>query len=59
VLKFGRSRSVISLDLYNTLNSSAAAGENTTYVDATPTGWRLPTIIAPARFAKFSLQFDF
>jgi hypothetical protein len=59
VLKFGRTRSVISLDVYNTLNSSAVVGENTTYVDATPTGWRIPTIIAPARFAKFSLQLDF
>ena len=59
VLKFGRTRSVISLDLYNTLNSSAVIGENTTYVNATPTGWRIPTSIVPARFAKFSLQLDF
>jgi hypothetical protein len=59
VLKFDRTRSVISLDLFNVLNSSAVAGENTTYVNATPTGWRLPTIIAPARFAKISLQLDF
>ena len=59
VLKFGRTRSVISLDLYNTLNSSAVIGENTTYVNATPTGWRIPTSIAPAHFAKFSLQLDF
>jgi hypothetical protein len=59
VLKFGRTRSVISLDVYNSLNSSAVAGENATYVDASATGWRVPTIIAPARFARFAVQFDF
>jgi hypothetical protein len=59
VLKFSRTRTLVSLNLYNLLNSSAVAGENATYVNATATGWRVPTIIAPARFARVEVQFDF
>jgi hypothetical protein len=59
VLRLMNTRTVISLDVYNTLNSNAALGENATYVDATIRGWRIPTQFAQARFAKFSFQFDF
>ena len=59
VLKVNRTRTLVSLNLYNVLNSSAVAGENATYVNATATGWRVPTIIAPARFARVEVQFDF
>ena len=58
-LKFGRARSVISFDVYNALNANPALTEGTTYQNATITGWRVPTSIQPARFAKISLQFDF
>jgi hypothetical protein len=33
--------------------------ENAVYRDATPSGWRIPTSIAPPRLLKFSLQLDF
>ena len=59
VLRFQRSRAVVSLDLYNALNSDAALGENSTYVNDTITGWRIPTQFAQARFVKISAQFDF
>ena len=59
VFRLQRSRAVLSLDLYNALNSDAALGENSTYVNATITGWRIPTQFAQARFAKISVQFDF
>jgi hypothetical protein len=59
VLKAGRTRSIVSLDLYNALNSSAVLSENGTYTNATATGWRVPTSIVTARFAKISVQFDF
>jgi hypothetical protein len=45
--------------LYNALNTSAVVSENSTYVNASDTGWRVPTAIAPARFAKISVQLDF
>jgi hypothetical protein len=59
VLRYSRTRTLVSLDLYNMLNSNAAVAENNTYVDATITGWRIPTQFAQARFAKISVQFDF
>ena len=59
LLKAGRTRSMISLDVYNALNSSAVLSENATYTNATATGWRVPTSIVTARFAKISVQFDF
>ncbi len=54
-----RTKTAVNLDLYNALNTSAVVSENSTYVNATATGWRVPTSIAPARFAKISVQFDF
>jgi carboxypeptidase family protein len=60
ILKFGpRLKTSLNLDLYNALNTSAVVTENTTYVNATVTGWRIPNAIAPARFAKISVQLDF
>jgi len=59
VFRIQKSRAVVSLDLYNALNSDAALGENSTYVNATITGWRIPTQFAQARFVKISAQFDF
>jgi hypothetical protein len=55
VLKFGRTRSQISLDIYNLLNASAVQTYNQTYGNA----WLTPTLVLPARFAKISAQFDF
>ena len=54
VLKFGQTRSVVSLDLYNALNSNAVLTESNAYAI-----FRQPQVILLARFAKISLQFDF
>ena len=59
LLKIGPTKSVISLDLYNALNSNAVLTENATYRDTTQSGWRIPTSIAPPRLLKVSLQLDF
>jgi hypothetical protein len=53
-LRFGRARTVVSLDLYNTLNSSAVLTESTAYAT-----FRQPQIIVVPRFFKVSAQFDF
>ena len=58
-LVFGRLRSVISVDLYNVFNVNPALTENAAYQNTSQTGWRVPTSIQPARFAKISLQVDF
>ena len=54
VLRAGRTRSVVSVDIYNALNSDAPLTANQTY-----TVWLAPTEILNARMAKISLQFDF
>jgi hypothetical protein len=55
ILKFGRARTQVTLDLYNLLNSSAVQTYNLTYGSA----WLTPTLVLPARFAKISAQLDF
>ena len=59
VLKVGRTRTSVNLDLYNAFNVNTVLAENSTYSNPTQTGWRVPTTLVTARFAKFSLQLDF
>jgi hypothetical protein len=40
-------------------NVNTALTENGTYANASATGWRVPTSILTARFAKISVQVDF
>ncbi len=58
ILKFGRTRTNIGIDVYNLLNSNAVQTYNTSYVPGATT-WPLPTLVLPARFAKVSAQIDF
>ena len=55
ILKFGRTRSQVTLDIYNLTNSSAVQTYNQTYGNA----WLTPTDIQPARYVKANVQFDF
>jgi hypothetical protein len=55
ILKFGRARTQVGVDLYNTLNSSAIQTYNQTF----GTAYLTPTLVLPARFAKISAQVDF
>jgi hypothetical protein len=55
ILRFGRARTQVGLDLYNTLNSSAVQAYNQTF----GTAYLTPTLVLPARFAKISAQVDF
>ncbi|HXD75485.1 MAG TPA: TonB-dependent receptor, partial [Vicinamibacterales bacterium] len=57
VLRFGRTRTDVGLDLYNLLNSNYATAYNTTYVyntDNAPraAGWGTPTGIFQPRFVR-------
>ena len=54
ILKFSRTRSVLSLDLYNALNANTVLTESNAFAI-----FRQPQVILLARFAKISLQFDF
>jgi hypothetical protein len=58
VLKFGRTRSKISLDMYNALNSAPVLTYNQTYSPTTTT-WLSPTSVLAARVMKFGASIDF
>ena len=54
ILRFGPTKSLVSLDLYNALNASPVLIESNAYGI-----FRRPQTILLARFVKVSLQFDF
>jgi hypothetical protein len=61
ILKFGRTRSTVGIDVYNLLNTDVVTGQNNTYTPV-PGGqgiWQVPNLILQARFVKFSIQADF
>jgi hypothetical protein len=55
LLRFGRTRTNIGVDVYNLFNSNVPLSYVTTY-GAT---WKNPNTILDARFAKISAQIDF
>jgi hypothetical protein len=54
ILKFGRTRAIASLDLYNVANASTVLVVSNTFDT-----WLRPQQILPARFAKVGLQLQF
>ena len=57
ILRVGRTRSMLAMDLYNALNSSAVLTYNNTFV---PDGtWPLPSAILTPRFLKITFEIDF
>ena len=60
ILRYGRTRTNVGLDIYNLTNASPVLTYNETYVPNQPVGgWLTPTSVLQARFLKFSAQFDF
>jgi hypothetical protein len=59
LLRFGRMRANLGIDIFNVLNSSTGQSYNGTYQTANPSLWGTPTLIMPARFAKLGVQVDF
>ena len=61
-VRFGKSRGLVALDLYNLMNSNSAITNNQTFNPAVTTGsaaWLAPTSVMTARIAKVTVQFDF
>jgi hypothetical protein len=54
LLRFGRTRTMVGLDIYNLLNSTPVLTENQAFGPA----FRQPLTMLQARFFKFSAQFD-
>ena len=63
VLKFGRVRSNVGIDVYNVLNSSTILTYNQTFnataVAQPSAAWLAPTAVLTPRFLKISAQIDF
>jgi hypothetical protein len=59
LLRWGRMRANLGVDIYNALNSSTGQTYNGTYSRTNPSLWGTPTLIMPARFAKLGAQIDF
>jgi hypothetical protein len=55
VLRFGRSRTQVGVDIYNVMNSNVAQG----YLQTFGATWLRPTSVMDARFARVSGQIDF
>jgi hypothetical protein len=57
ILRYGRVRSSVNLDLFNTLNANPVLVQNNVFGGTTP--WQAPQSILIARFFKISAQVDF
>jgi hypothetical protein len=54
ILRFGRTKSSLNLDIYNLFNANTVLTLNNAFAT-----WQRPTSILLARFAKIGMQFDF
>jgi hypothetical protein len=59
VLRFGRARSVVSLDVFNALNTDVPIAASSTYSLTNAAAWLRPTSILNARMFKVSVNLDF
>jgi hypothetical protein len=59
VIRVGRTRSNIGLDIYNVPNSNAILTYNNTFTPGPSGRWHTPTSILTPRFVKFSAHVDF
>ena len=57
ILRFGRARTTVGVDLYNVMNSSAALTYNNGFVPAGP--WLQPLTVLTGRFARISAELTF
>ena len=60
ILRFGRTRTNVAIDLYNVFNSNTGTAYNQTYDPVTNGAtWLAPTTVLNPRFARFNVTFDF
>ena len=62
ILKFGRTKTRVGVDVYNVTNSSAVLAYNMNYAAPTATGagaWLAPQQVLTGRYGKISVQVDF
>ena len=54
LLRLGRTRTSVGVDVFNVLNANTVLAENSNYA-----AWRAPLAILLPRYARFSAQIDF
>jgi hypothetical protein len=60
ILRFGRTRTNVAIDLYNLFNSNRGTAFNQAYDPVTNGAtWLAPSTVLNARFARFNVTFDF
>ncbi len=60
ILKFGRTRTNVAIDVYNLFNSNTGTAYNQTYDPVTNGAtWLSPTTVLNPRFARFNVTVDF
>jgi len=59
VVRVGRTRANVGVDIFNFPNTSSAVARNNAYNPVNLSTYLQRTQIIPGRFAKFSVQFDF
>jgi hypothetical protein len=59
ILRFGRTRANVGVDVFNLFNTNAVYNYFQTYNPAAPQTWLQPNNLVTPRFAKLSVQFDF
>jgi hypothetical protein len=57
ILRYGRTRTQLGVDIYNLTNTDVITGFNQSFVAGG--SWLRPTAIQPARYARISAQIDF
>jgi len=57
ILRLGRSRTTLALDVYNALNSSAGLAYNSAFVSGAP--WPRPNTILTPRVFRITLETEF
>ena len=57
LLRFGTTRTLVGVDIFNLLNADTVTYYNFGFVAGG--SWLTPTAITPARYAKIAVQLDF
>ena len=58
ILRYGRTRTQVGIDVYNLMNYDTITGYSQTF-SPTSTTWLNAQTIVPARYVRFNAQFDF
>jgi hypothetical protein len=59
IVRFGRTRTTVGVDLFNALNSNTPTGFSQTFNPNNPTAYLQPTTVLNPRFTRFQFTVDF